>query len=112
MKWILLARQMIMNKATTVHTCNACNKTLRKIQYLKKHIKAENVHTLIKKSAEKQTLNIATQIVSQCSYKRQYCFQRYYTSFTYSAMVHHKEICHDKKVFECPECEMICCSTA
>ena len=66
---------MINNKDTTEHTCNACNKTLRKIQYLKKHIRAENVHTVIKQSAEKQTLYNATQIVSQCSQNRQYCFQ-------------------------------------
>ena len=37
------AGHMIMNKDTAVNTCNACNETLRKIQYLKKHIKAENV---------------------------------------------------------------------
>ena len=44
MKWNFLARHMITNKVTTIHTCNACNKTLRKIQCLKKHIKAESVH--------------------------------------------------------------------
>ena len=31
------ARNMIINKDTTVHICNACNKTLRRIQYM--HIK-------------------------------------------------------------------------
>ena len=53
-----------MNKDTAVHTCYACNKTLRKIQYLEKHIKAESVDTVI---AERQTLYSGTQIVSQCS---------------------------------------------
>ena len=48
MKWNCLARHIIMNKETAVHTCYACNKTLRKIQYLKKHIRAENVYTVIK----------------------------------------------------------------
>ena len=48
MKWNCLARHIIMNKETSVHTCNACNKTLREIKYLKKHIRAENVHTVIK----------------------------------------------------------------
>ena len=62
MKWNCLARHIIMNKETAEHTCNACNKTLKKIQYLKKHIKAENVHTV-----EKLTFYSATQIVSQCS---------------------------------------------
>ena len=77
MKWNSLTGHVIVNKETAVRACNACNKRLRKIQYLKNHIRAENVHTVIKYSAEKQTLNIATQIVSQCSYNRQYCFQRY-----------------------------------
>ena len=62
MKWKCLARHIIMNKETAVHTCNACNKTLRKIQYLKKHNRAEHVHTV-----EEQTFHSATQIVSHCS---------------------------------------------
>ena len=37
-----------MNKDRAVHTCSACNKTLIKILYLKKHIKTENGHTVIK----------------------------------------------------------------
>ena len=36
-----------MNKDTAVHTCNARNKTFRKMQYLKWHIKAESVVTAI-----------------------------------------------------------------
>ena len=44
---------MIMNKDTTEHPCNACNKTFRKIQCLKFHIKTEDVHTAIKQPAEK-----------------------------------------------------------
>ena len=43
-----LARHNIINKETSEHTCNACNTTLRKIQYLKKHIREENVLTVIK----------------------------------------------------------------
>ena len=41
-----------MNKEISVNSCNACNKTLRKIQYLKNHIRAENVHT-VKNSHQK-----------------------------------------------------------
>ena len=59
---------MIMNKDTTEHTCNACNKTFRNIQCINYHIKVENGHTAIKKTAEKQFIYIATQILSQCSY--------------------------------------------
>ena len=36
---------MIMNKDTKEYTCNACNKTFRKIKCLKYHIKTEDVHT-------------------------------------------------------------------
>ena len=39
---------MLMNKDTPVHTCNAHDKTFRKMQYLKKPIKAENVLNAIK----------------------------------------------------------------
>ena len=58
---------MIMNKDTTEHTCNACNTTFRKIQCLKYHIKAKDTHTSKKQPAEKQSLYIATKIVSLCS---------------------------------------------
>ena len=51
---------MIMNKDTAVHTCNARNKTFRKMQYIKQHIKAENVLNTKKQSAMKQTLHSAT----------------------------------------------------
>ena len=39
---------MIVNKNTTVHTRNACNKTFRKKLYLRLHIRSENGLTAMK----------------------------------------------------------------
>ena len=42
------AGHMIMNKDTTVHTCNGCNKTLKKYIYLRLHIQSEKSLTAMK----------------------------------------------------------------
>ena len=92
-----------MNKDTSV-VCYACNTTFRKIQYIKQHIKAQNVPKLNFVQCHKQ-------IVSQCSQHRQifvFVLKGVITFFLCSAMVHHKETSHDLKQFECPQCEIIC----
>ena len=108
------AGHMITNKDTAVHTHNACNKTFRKKLYLRLHIKSENGLTAMKQSTKRQTLQSATHKFCHNVKSIQDFFVYFkicYTFFTYSARVHHKEMCRDKKLFELTEYEIICCST-
>ena len=97
---------MIMNKDKAVHKCNASNKTFRKKLYLRLHIKSENGLTAMKQSAKKQTLQSATHKFCHNvkSIQDFFVYFKRCTFFTYSAMIHHKEMCHDKKQFEFTEC--------
>ena len=107
------AGHMIMNKNTAVHTCYACNKTFRQILYLILHIKSENGLTAMKQSAKKQTLQSATHKFCHNVKSIQdffVYFKRFQIFLRYSARVHNKEICREKKQFELTEHEKIFCS--
>ena len=100
-----------MNKETTGHNCNACNKNFRTSNDLERHIDAKHTESKCiycnkKFSSERELTNHHTRCVDEGlrASKCNNC-QKVFNTF---AMRRHKEHCHEKQMFDCPECGQMC----
>ena len=103
-----------MNKGTSFHKCNACNKDFKKQSGLESHMTAkhtevqcsycdtmcDNEAELVKHHRECSHVGVANRKCDKCE-----------ELFTYQGLKRHKQNCHTvQKYYECPECSQICSS--
>ena len=100
-----------MDKDTSGHNCNACNKNFRTSLDLERHIDAKHyectcIYCDKKFSSERDLTNHHKRCVDEGlrTSKCNNC-QKMFNSF---AMRRHKETCHEKEMFDCPECGQMC----
>ena len=102
---------VMMNRETTFHKCNACNKDFKKDTDLEKHIRAkhtevkctycdnvcDNESKLIEHHKECVHIGVANNKCEKCD-----------KLFTFQGLKRHKPSCHNaKKYYECDDCGMI-----
>ena len=105
---IVVVQQTVgMNKQSTGHQCNACDKSFRKSQDLERHMDAKHAEKpcsycdkilasdeeLVKHLDECIDFGIKTTICKKCE-----------KDFTNFGLKRHKEKCQGKQGFDCPEC--------
>ena len=107
----VIEQHVNLNKDTSGHNCNACNKNFRSSLDLERHIDAKHsectcIYCDKKFSSERDLTNHHKRCVDEGvrTSKCNNC-QKRFNSF---AMRRHKETCHEKEMFDCPECGQMC----
>ena len=107
----VIEQRVNMDKDTSGHNCNACNKKFRTSHDLENHIEARHTESKCtycnkKFHSERELTNHHKSCVDEGlrTSKCNNC-QKVLNGF---AMRRHKEQCHDKQMFDCPECGQMC----
>ena len=107
----VIEQRVNLDKETSGHNCNACNKNFRTSQDLERHIEAKHSESTctycdMKFNGERELTNHHKRCVDE-GLRKSKCnnCKKIFNSF---AMRRHKEICHEKDMFDCPECGQMC----